>query len=114
MVNELKAIPQIRSTQVAVDPAVAPVCASGFMVLAAQGMVIQSVEHEVPTVVPAVLVMLNDCDGVLTELQQKSSKISHKDGNKKFHEKSFDQKNRLTVLPFWRLQEVGVNFKISV
>ena len=68
LATELKAMPQILSTHVVVVPAVAVVCASGFIVFVAHGIVIQSVEQEVPTTVPGFAVppvTLNDIAGVL-------------------------------------------------
>ena len=74
-VTELKTIPQILSTQTTVVPAVPVVCAFGSIVLVAHGIVIQSVEQEVPTIVPTAIVppvMLNDMEGVLAEIWKRS------------------------------------------
>ena len=64
MVAELKTWPQILSTHTTGVPD----WVVGSLVLVAQGMVIQSVEQEVPTTLPRVgdpPVMENDCGGVL-------------------------------------------------
>jgi hypothetical protein len=82
MATELKTMPQILSTQVIVVPAVAVVCALGSMVLVAQGIVIQSVEQEVPTTLPTAIVppvTLNAMEGVLAGIFLLiESKLSYK------------------------------------
>ena len=65
VVAELKTIPQILSTQTEGEP----VCISGSLVLVAHGIVIQSVVHCVPTMLPCAMappVMLNDMAGEFT------------------------------------------------
>ena len=63
--TELKTMPQILSTHVVG----VPIWAVGSLELVAQGMVIQSVSHWVPTTLPSAglpPVMLNDIAGVFT------------------------------------------------
>ena len=65
VVAELKTMPQILSTQTEGEP----VCISGSLVLVAHGIVIQSVVHCVPTMLPCCIappVMLNDMAGEFT------------------------------------------------
>ena len=65
VVAELKTMPQILSTQTEG----VPVWVVGLLLLVAQGMVIQSVEHVVPTLLPSAgepPVMLKDMAGVFT------------------------------------------------
>ena len=69
VVAELKTMPQILSTQTEG----VPVWVVGLLLLVAQGMVIQSVEHVVPTLLPSAgepPVMLKDMAGVFTRKKE--------------------------------------------
>ena len=72
VVTELKTMPQIRSTQTEG----VPVWSVGSLLFVAHGMVIQSVEHAVPTLLPSAgvpPVMLKAMPGVLTEKEDQVS-----------------------------------------